>query len=355
MHFYLVTTYNHQPFIAQAIESIVHQYRDHAEFARRAEIFVVDDASLDGTPAELERLAKLHHNIRLHFNSQNQGIGKNRNFLLDWLYGQVVTAEDHVIFLDGDDMLAKQHLHHKLRLFTRDPDLEVVGGQLQLFYMDGRPDSVVNTFSLDPEIQEIASLFECHFYASNAMFRASVFKRPQVRFPETETSEDWLFFAIHPLRKRHAEDVTVHYRRHTHNLTDTVVDPLTIGQLRHTAHRLWALRIGLHLSDEECHLLDLVGYLSFRLRMSAQTIAKANIYMPWFKELKNQPYTLSHWADTRKALRTLFQRLLDNNARIPYYNPIKLKTFLEGTLKLADQEVMEASTIQVGASARQPA
>ena len=348
MHFYLVTTYNHQPFVEQAIASIWRQYASPADFNQRARVLIVDDASLDNTQGELERLATQYPNLRVRFNASHQGSGKTRNQLLDWLYTQIVVADDHVIFLDGGHMLARHHLRHKLSLFARDPELDVVGGQLQFFYMDGRPDHIVDTFSLDPEIQEIAHLFECHFYASNAMFRGDVFKRPHMRFPETQTADDWLFFALQPLRKRHAEEVTLMCRQHTSGDSKSTEALSSNRQLRHTAHRLWALRIGVHLSHEECELLDLVGYLSFQLRIGAQASTNVNAKMPGALEIKEQSYALTHWADARKALHTLFQKLLDNNARISCYSPPKLKSFLEGILKLADQEAMAATIIEVG-------
>lgn len=351
MHYYLITTHNHKAFIHAAVHSVIEQYGSEEAFAKSAKVFILDDASCDGTDQALDALRVSYPNVRTQIAPHNQGVAKNRNLLLSWALTQSLPEESYLIFMDGDDLLSSEYLRHKLKLFQKDPALEVVGGQMHLFYMDGSPAHLVDTFSTDPEIQEIASLFENHFYLSNAMFRADIFKNPTLRFPEVPALHDWLFFALHPLHKRHAEEVTLLYRRHAREWPDHIHDPLELSSLRQTAHRLWALRIGYFLTEDECNLLDLVGYLSFRLRLSATTVAPVNCHMAWFKWLKDQPRVCAYWPELRAELRALFRRLLHHNARIPVYNAVKLKRFFEALLVLADKEVMAASTLQVGAAA----
>lgn len=354
-HCYLVTTFNHAAYIEDMLGSLRAQYLTLEEFLSQARVLVVDDASTDHTAQVLRTMENKFSNVSVHLNLTNRGIGRNRNFLLDWFNSQAGATDSFVAFVDGDDLLTKDHLKTKLALFAAEPELECVGGQLELFYDDDRPRHVVDTFSPDPEIQAIANLFECHFYISNALFRGRVFARPDVRFPETPTSEDWLFFATHPLRKRHCREVTLHYRRHVHNLTTRAFEDGLVFGLRKTARALSLLKMGVHPSDRETQLLDLVGYLSFRTRWNASLPVNAlHCHMPWFAYLHQQPRLVQTWPYVRRELRALFDKLIESNSRIPAYSPQKLAAFLTQLLELADAEVAQSSAPSPSSSEKVP-
>lgn len=338
MHHYLVTTFNNERYLAAALKSIRQQYATQADFLRDARVLVVEDCSTDDTRAVLELLASANPNVLAHFNIRNQGIGRNRNFLLDWLYSMPVSDEDFVLFVDGDDLLTPTHMADKLALFARAPEVAVVGGQLELFYEDGSPRHIVDTFSTDPDILAIANLFECHIYISNALFRAAVFRPAAVRFPETPTSEDWLFFAQHQLNVRHIPEVTLQYRRHAANVTLWSATG-QVTELRHTAHRLSGLRMGLHLSARDCELVDLVGYLSFRSRWRGAASVPADTRMPWFAFLAARPGINADWPQLRTELADLFDRMRAHNLRVPGFHARKLDAFLATLLQRADTEI----------------
>lgn len=342
-HHYLVTTYNHERFLAETVASIRAQYLTLEDFRQQASVLIIDDASLDGTPALLRELASTHPNIQVRLNDVNQGVGLNRNFLLNWLCAGPLAADDFVLFVDGDDLLTPTHVKDKLALFRAEPHLQCVGGQLEVFYEDGHPSCVVDTFSTDPEVQAIANLFECHFYISNAMFRAPVFQDPKVRFPETPTSEDWLFFAMHPMPKRHCREVTLRYRRHAHNLTTQDFGNVVFG-LRRAARTLGLLRIGMHPSDRDCELFDLVGYLSFRSRWQGpQPTSALDCHMPWFNYLHRREDALQRWVVVRKEVQALFERLKAHNERVPAYDLVKFARFLDHLLEAADAELASSA------------
>jgi len=349
MHHYLVTTYNSERYVTEMLDSIIRQYPSIAAFQREARILVVDDCSTDDTRAVLVNLAHAYPNLHVHFNDRNQGIGRNRNDLLDWAYGDVeghvpAAPSDFVLFVDGDDVLTPTHMADKLAEFARDPMVDVVGGQLELFYEDGGARHVVDTFSTDPDVLAIANLFECHIYISNALFRGSVFRSPGVRFPETPTSEDWLFFAQHHLRVRHVPAVTLQYRRHSANVTLWAASG-QVTELRHTAHRLAALHMGQHLSTRECELVDLVGYLSFRSRWVGNRFVAADAHMPWFAYLSRRPGITAAWPALRLELVDLFERMRAHNWRATGYSMSKLDGFLSAILARADEEVSSTGAL----------
>lgn len=346
MHHYLVTTYNNEHYLRAMLDSIIRQYPSLDDFRREARVLAIEDCSTDGTRAVLTDLAYAHPNVHVHFNERNQGIGRNRNDLLDWAYGDVpghnpVARSDFVLFVDGDDLLTPTHLADKLAAFADDPMVDVVGGQLELFYEDGSPSHVVGSFSTDPDVLAIANLFECHIYISNALFRGRVFQSPAVRFPETPTSEDWLFFAQRQLTVRHIPEVTLRYRRHSANVTLWSATG-QVTELRHMAHRLSALQMGMHLSTRDCELVDLVGYLSFRVKWGDKRFGAADTHMPWFAYLGNRADVVSAWPVLRQELGDLFARMRAHNYRVTGYSVTKLDGFLTALLARADEEVSSA-------------
>ena len=346
MHHYLVTTFNNERYLPEMLDSIIRQYPSIETFRREARVLAVEDCSTDNTRAVLTDLAYRHPNLHVHFNERNQGIGRNRNDLLDWAYGDApghtpVARGDFVLFVDGDDVLTPTHLADKLAVFAADPMVEVVGGQLELFYEDGFPAHVVDTFSTDPDVHAIANLFECHTYISNALFRGSVFRSPAARFPETPTSEDWLFFAQRQLQVRHIPKVTLRYRRHSANVTLWSATG-QVTELRHMAHRLSALHMGMHLSTRDCDLIDLVGYLSFRIKWDGRRFVSSNTHMPWFAYLGRRPDVVGAWPEVRLGLVDLFNRMRAHNWRVTGYSTTKLDAFLSALLAQADEEVSSA-------------
>lgn len=341
MHFYLVTTYKHANYFPAMLASIRQQYASKPEYDLNARILVIDDASPDETATVLLDTARSNPNVEVFVNPVNRGVGHNRNFLLNWLSSRSPATNDFVLFVDGDDILPEGSLGTKLRVFNVDPELQVVGGQLGLFFDDNIADiTPVDTFPVDPQVQAIANLFECQFYVSNALFRASVFMDPTVRFPETPTSEDWLFFALYPLRKRHVPEVTLHYRRHDNNLTNMPSTSEMVFSLRRQTRSLGLLRVGMLPSARDCELLDLVGYLSFRLRwFGAGHTYDSSITMPWFGLLGRNGDVQQNWPELRGELSNLFDRIMAHNDRVPALDRVKLAAYCDAVLLAADTEV----------------
>lgn len=338
MHHYLISTHDNGRFVPDAFASIRAQYPSQALFLRHAHILAIDDGSTDDSAEALDRLAAGSPNMDVRRSHRNLGIARTRNLLLDWLYRAPVAARDFVLFVDADDTLSPGHLEHKLALLAREPELDAVGGQVELFYEDGTPPHVVDTFPTDIDLLAIANLFECHLYGSNTMFRARVFQDPHVRFPDVAESEDWLFFAGARLRARHVAQVTLRYRRHAGNITAKPLTPERI-RLRALAHRLVALRLGMILSDADCALIDAVGYLSFRQRWQNGSVVPADCRMPWFRTLRDRLGVAWHWPQLCPRLDDLFGRMLQHNRRSHAFSQALLAAFLHGMRATAQAEL----------------
>ncbi|WP_129714874.1 glycosyltransferase [Pedobacter sp. SYP-B3415] len=109
-------TYNHEPYIAQAIEGFLMQQTSFA-----FEILVGDDLSTDGTTQILRRYAEQHpEKIRLFAREQNLGAVENHLRLIAEAKGR------YIAMCDGDD-------------FWTDP-LKL---QKQVGYLDTHPEAVI--------------------------------------------------------------------------------------------------------------------------------------------------------------------------------------------------------------------
>jgi len=87
-------TCNRESLVPRAIESVLRQ--DHREL----ELLIVDDASADGTPAVLARIAAADTRVRLFRQSSRGGAPAARNVALRAARGRYVTGID-----DDDEML----------------------------------------------------------------------------------------------------------------------------------------------------------------------------------------------------------------------------------------------------------
>lgn len=101
----IVTTYNHEAFIAEAVQSVLDQtYTDY-------ELIVVDDGSTDGT---VDRLTRFGERIRL-IRQPNRGIASSRNAGIERAQGELLA------FLDGDDLWEPDKLRSQVCAATQHP------------------------------------------------------------------------------------------------------------------------------------------------------------------------------------------------------------------------------------------
>jgi hypothetical protein len=119
----LIDTYNHEPFIEKAVDSVLQQ-----DFpATETEILVVDDGSTDRTQ---ELLRKFAPRVRL-LHKANGGQGSAFNVAIPEAHGEIIA------FLDGDDWWAPRKLTSVLEVFSNDTAVGLVGHAVTQVYPDG--------------------------------------------------------------------------------------------------------------------------------------------------------------------------------------------------------------------------
>lgn len=106
----VIPVYNHETFIAEAIESVLQQSYPNLQ------IIVVDDGSTDGTKDVLE---KFKGKIEL-ISQANAGLPAARNAGIRRATGEFIA------FLDSDDVFLPEKIEKQLRVFEENPEVGMV-------------------------------------------------------------------------------------------------------------------------------------------------------------------------------------------------------------------------------------
>lgn len=166
----IVPVYNHEPFLAQAVESICRQV---ASFP--FEIIIAEDHSTDGSFEVAKALQKAHPDrVRLLRGRRNRGMIAN-------VKGGIAAAGGELIaFCEGDDFwIDEGKLDRQTRLFEADPGFDVAFTSGYRCYPDG---SRVREWDYGPRARLIApsELFAGAGWiapTASLVFRASVFAK----------------------------------------------------------------------------------------------------------------------------------------------------------------------------------
>lgn len=122
----VVPLYNHERYIAAALESVLSQSLPAAE------IIVVDDGSTDGSATIVQRYAERNPQIRLSRHS-NQGAHSALNAGIGMANGE------YVAILNSDDIYAPDRLRECADILTVHRDIAAIASALQFIDDDGRP------------------------------------------------------------------------------------------------------------------------------------------------------------------------------------------------------------------------
>jgi len=188
----LMTTYNQEAFIAQAIESILMQ-----EVKFDYEIVIGEDASTDRTPEIVSEFQRKHpEKIRvllrdpvLAERDRAAGVGGKQNFV----GGLRACQGEYVALLDGDDYWTDVHkLQKQVDFLAQRPDCVICFHNALMVYEDGSAPPH-NMCPVDQkEISTIEDLLRRNFIpACSMLFKRGLFAELPRWFDESPTG-DWL-------------------------------------------------------------------------------------------------------------------------------------------------------------------
>lgn len=131
----LVTTYNQEKYIAQALDSVLAQKTDFP-----FEIYVSEDCGTDGTRTILQDYARSYPDrIRLNLRDKNVGISRN------WYEGLCAARGEYVCTLEGDDWwLDDCKLQKQMNFLREHPDYVAVSHTIR------QTDDAGNIYGCEP-------------------------------------------------------------------------------------------------------------------------------------------------------------------------------------------------------------
>ena len=156
----VMSVYNGQAFLAEAVESILNQtFRDF-------EFIIIDDGSTDRTAEILTEHERKDGRIRIH-RQENNGRAASLNIGIELAQGQYIAR------MDADDIALPSRLKAQLEFMERHPDVCVLGGAVELIDQQGDVLRTVHPPQEDAEIQ--SRLLE-----DNPMWHPTVMMRKEV-------------------------------------------------------------------------------------------------------------------------------------------------------------------------------
>ena len=106
----IITSYNREDFIAEAIDSVLSSvYKDF-------ELIICDDGSLDRTVEIINSYAQKDDRIKIFISEQNRGQFANRNMAASFAKGK------YIKFLDSDDIIYPYSLQIMLDAMLKFPE-----------------------------------------------------------------------------------------------------------------------------------------------------------------------------------------------------------------------------------------
>jgi glycosyltransferase involved in cell wall biosynthesis len=208
----IITCYNQQAYIAQAIESVMNQtFSDW-------ECIIIDDGSTDISNSLYIKYAEKDNRIKYQY-QDNQGVSIARNT------GFKLSKGEFIQFLDGDDFISFDKLERQVEYMIANHQYGVTYSNHQHYWQNS--DSLAQySFEILEEHPLQQFLFRYDRGVSmpihTALLRRSIWDAHELPFPTdyNHRYEDWIFWvqiALKGVRFRFLDQNLAVYRMHTDN------------------------------------------------------------------------------------------------------------------------------------------
>jgi glycosyltransferase involved in cell wall biosynthesis len=200
----LMTAYNCEKYIAQAIDSILQQTFTDFEF------IILNDGSTDTTLDVIQTYKD--NRIRL-INDGKLGYYAAKRRLIHEAKG------DYIAIMDGDDICNKDRLEVEYNFLNANEDYGLVGTNAAWINTDGKQFGKGFNFNFSPDELKCRLLFLNCFVHTSVLMRKSVLDNYQLNYKEIagEDFDLWIQIAKHAKVKNIAKPM-IQYRIHSNNM-----------------------------------------------------------------------------------------------------------------------------------------
>ncbi|MFM7428014.1 MAG: glycosyltransferase family 2 protein [Elainella sp.] len=173
----LLPVYNGEPYLAEAVESILHQ--SFSDF----ELLIIDDGSQDRSGQILQAYAQRDTRIRL-IRRANRGLIATLNEMLDLAQGEFLAR------MDADDIATPDRLALQVQFLQQHPQVVCVGGAFDLIDAQGQVVQQVPMPEQNAEIQQMLLIGRTIINHPCALIRSSALRQIGGYDPTMRTVED---------------------------------------------------------------------------------------------------------------------------------------------------------------------
>lgn len=175
----IIPVYNVEKYLAECLTSVVNQtFKD-------IEIICVNDGSTDNSPKILEEFAQKDDRIRI-INQENQGLSAARNTGLE------VATGEYVSFIDSDDFVRTDLYADIQKLLPA----ELICFNAKIFPISEKYRTLQNYIQCQfdgEQPMEEKLILKTNVHVWNKVFRTSIIKENNIRFPKGLYFEDFPF------------------------------------------------------------------------------------------------------------------------------------------------------------------
>jgi GT2 family glycosyltransferase len=196
----IIPVYNGERFLAETIQTILDQQYPALE------IIMVDDGSTDNSAAIAESFGDPVRVIRLP--KSNVSIARNTGFR--------ASKGDIIVFFDADDWMSDGALAATAAYFEQHPEINFVGGYIQMIPMLGAPASAWHSPNLKRNMPAISIQLGATHFRRELVEKVGGFNE-ELAF--AEDPDLYLRMDENGAKRAFLHRVLVRYRRHQQNLT----------------------------------------------------------------------------------------------------------------------------------------
>lgn len=258
----VITTYNHEAYIAQCVESVLAQKTDFS-----FDVIVIDDCSTDGTAAVLEDLVAMHpRQLTVRRPPANRNDHHDFGAALD------ESRSRYLAMLDGDDFwTSPTKLQKQVDFLDQHPSYAVCCHAVEPINADGSP-STVRYDRRRPHYSRDDLWSACFIHTASAVFRRSAFDTLPDWYYES-VAGDWELFLLLTVRGdvRFLDERLSAYRIHDGGLWSGL-DSRRQAQQVHDFYRHQARAWGRSFRTNRAAVLSRAVTLAFRYGEARDTL-----------------------------------------------------------------------------------
>jgi glycosyltransferase involved in cell wall biosynthesis len=202
----LMTVFNCENYVVEAIESILKQSFHNFEF------IIVDDGSTDGSVVLIQTCND--ERIRF-FQCEHRG----RAAALNYAVGKALSP--YIAFMDADDISLQERLEKQYHVLQRNPDIGIVSSWYQLIDKNGNQLSVVKKLPEHHAHIEYEMTIHCSLCFCCCMIRRDLIQQAGVFNEQLQSAIDYdLLLRLAPLTEFYnLQEILLYYRIHSSTLT----------------------------------------------------------------------------------------------------------------------------------------